>query len=178
MIEFYKTVKAGFQLEGKISEILSSYTRSIYRNVRIPTLFSQNGFTEVDIIAAIADIILIVESKNISSIRGSILDSHWAMTGYNANAEYSALNVLTQNRIHVRSFKDRWYAERQEFPTVLSVVVVPDNCDIPEDLRDSGVLTISEFHRQVSDLAQVESDTSYRYSLDFFIQSLVGDGNG
>lgn len=166
-MNFTDARNAGTRAEVAVQDVLNRYTKHVYKNVRIDTLFTKTGNTEIDIIAALADIILILEVKNVSKIEGGYYDSYWYLTGLESGERYSTLNVLTQNRIHARSFKNYWYATRREILPVVSVVVVPNGCVVPEDIADGGVLTLEQFERQVSKLCANTYENKYGYHLDY-----------
>lgn len=174
MPSFTETCQAGSRAEQIVRQVLNSYTRHIYSNVWIDTLLTKSGYTEVDMIAAVADVVLIVEVKNIKAIRGRVEDNTWFLTGYEAGQEYSALNILTQNRIHARSFKDAWFKLKSEFPATLSVVAVPNGCNMPEDIAASGVYEVGRLDQQLAELCKGVIYPKYGTALDFVIQS---DGN-
>lgn len=167
MARFGTTKYAGQRAEHMVKDALLRYTNHVHTNVRVDTLYTKSGTTEIDMVAAVADVILIVEVKNVSAIEGSIGSSTWVMYGAERGEPYSSLNVFTQNRIHVRSFKDAWFVSRAEFPPVISVVVVPNGCQIPEDIAAGGVLTVSEFSVQVAELCMGTVRAKYGYALDY-----------
>lgn len=170
MPRFNDTKFIGQKAEQAVRDVLSRYTKYIYTNIRVDTLFTKTGLTEIDIIAAVADVILVVEVKNINSITGSVGDTAWVLQGAERGEEYSALNILTQNRVHVRSLKDAWFANRGEFPDVLSVVVVPNGCFVPDEIAACGVMDMSTFSVQVAELSMAYTGVpKYGYSLDFVL---------
>lgn len=168
MAKFSETVRAGTRAENEVYEVLQKYTRHVYRNCRVDTLYSKAGNTEIDILAALADVLLVVEVKNVRSIEGDLSLHYWRLEGLETGQEYSTLNVLTQNRIHTRSLKDAWFARRHEFPIVMSVVVVPNGCSIPAVLRGAGVLEVRQFDLQLAALMRKYSGRAkYGYTLDY-----------
>lgn len=175
MAKFSDTVRAGTRAENEVYNVARRYTRHVYRNCRIDTLYNKVGNTEIDILAAIADVLLIIEVKNVRSITGSLSQHYWHLEGLETGQEYSTLNIFTQNRIHCRSLKDAWFVHRKEFPTVLSVVVVPNGCQVPAELRAGGVLEVKQFDLQLAALYRqyVGPRAKYGYALDF----LLGEDN-
>lgn len=168
----YSTTKyAGQRAEKIVESVLRRYTDHIYTNVRVDTLFTQSGSTEIDVIAAVSDVLLVVEVKNVSSIEGSLQDSTWVLRGAEAGESYLTLNVFTQNRIHVRSLKDAWFSRMFEFPVTLSVVVVPNGAYVSEELRCNGILTVSEFNIQVAELCADNQRQRYGYALDYLLSN-------
>lgn len=173
MPSFYETRKVGTRTENAVKEILERYADRVYSNIRIPTLYTQQGDTEIDLISSIDNCILIVEVKNVRRIEGAPLQSYWMMEGASAGEPYQTLNVFTQNRIHVRAFKRFWFELRHEFPLTLAVVVVPNECVLPDSLQEGGVLTIGEFGRQLAELKRNKSDgVPLCYSLDYTVAKL------
>lgn len=170
MPKFYETVGAGARAEEEVYNVLRRYTRHVYRNCRVETLFTKTGDTEMDIVAAVADVILIAEVKNVRLIEGTPVMHYWTMEGRETGQRYSSLNVFTQNRIHVRSLKDAWLVNRRYFPTVISVVVVPNGCRVPQELRDAGVLEVTQFAEQLAQMASREAPL-YGYELSYLFGS-------
>lgn len=171
MPKFYETKESGHRAEKYVREVIEKYTSHVFSNLRVDTLYTKSGTTEIDLIAAIADVILIVEVKNVAAIEGSVSDSTWRMYGLETGESYTALNVLTQNRIHVRSFKDAWFANRGEIPLVVSTVVVPNGCIVPEEIAQAGVITVQQFNTQLARMSSQVKEQSYGYALDFVIKS-------
>lgn len=170
MPSFYETRKIGTRAENAVKEILSRYADRVYQNIRIPTLYTQQGTTEIDLLAAIDDCLLIVEVKNVRRIEGTPLQSYWMMEGASAGEPYQTLNVFTQNRIHLRALKRLWWQERQEFPLIISVIVVPNECEMADSLAENGILTIGEFGQQLAELKKSQRYGSpLCYSLDFIV---------
>lgn len=174
MLKFYETEEAGKRAEVAVANVLQRYTRHVYKNIRVETLFTKSGTTEVDILAAIADVILVLEIKNIASIEGSSKDLFWYLTGMEGKERYSSLNILTQNRLHTRAIKNAWRDEFREMPAVVSAVVIPEDCHISEEIIDSGILTLHEFELQVAELAQASINIKYGYKLDYLVEKGCG----
>lgn len=161
------TFKVGQTAEQSVYQVLRQYTKHVYTNVRVDTLLTKKRDTEIDILAALADILLVVEVKNISAVEGTLDSEYWKLTGFEAGQSYSHLNVFTQNRIHVRSLKDAWLAKYKEIPAVVSVVVVPNGCSIPQEIADVGVLDVQTFGIQIAEIAAHKIAPKYGYALDF-----------
>lgn len=170
MLSYSKTQTSGNRAEALVSDTLKRYTKHVYKNVRVDTLYTKSGTTEIDVLAALADVLLVVEVKNVAQIDGNVGDMNWRFVGLETGEKYSALNVFTQNRIHVRSLKSAWFANRGEIPCVISTVVVPNDCVLTDELREAGILTMQEFAYQVSELAQIEPASTYGYALDFVVK--------
>lgn len=173
-LKFSATVGAGRRCEAETRRILEQYTKFVYANCRVDTLFTVNGYTEVDLIAAVGDVILAVEVKNIRSIDGRAVSQFWTLEGAETGERYTALNVLVQNRIHVRALKNAWWLKNGFFPLVLPTTVVPNGCEVPEDVRAAGVLTIREFEQQLVELNGNARQPKYGYALQYFVGQ---DGN-
>ena len=168
-MRFSDTFAAGKRAEQEVIEVLKKHTKHVYSNVRVDTLLTKSGVTEIDVLAAIADILLVVEVKNVKRIEGAVSHSYWNLTGFEQGQAYSTLNVFTQNRIHVRSLKDAWQSLRQITPTVVSVVVVPNGCDISPTLAEFGILTVQQFAEQVAEMAYSSEKAKYGYALDYIL---------
>ena len=174
MAKFWQTIGSGSRAEKEVIDIVRRYTQYVYSNVRIPTLYTESAETELDIIAAIDNFILVIEVKNVRRIEGDPLSSYWKMFGEEYGDGYSNINVLTQNRLHVKAFKDAWRVSGRKTPPVLSVVVTPNDCEIPQSLRDFGVITVGELSLQLSELVTEEKYVAvpkFGYALDFIIDS-------
>lgn len=156
MATLQQTRGSGSKFENELTDVISRYTTKIWRNVRIETLLTASGFTEVDIIFCFKDLVFIIEAKNVSAIIGDYGSRNWVFAGSKAPlrevSEYSALNTITQNNIHVRSFKDMFYAYFDEWPNTVSAILVPNSCKVSPELEDA-VYTIGqldEFLAQMS----------------------------
>lgn len=170
MPAFYKTVEAGHRFESACRDVLRKYTRHVHWGTRIDTAYTQSGFTEVDILAAIVDVVLVVEVKNISRISGDLSSTHWELTGAIAGEPYRALNIFTQNRIHARSLKNAWWERRGEVVPTLPLVLVPDECVMPAEIEDAGVFYYSQLDSQLQKLTEEWSGPpKYGYSLDYLV---------
>ena len=135
---------SGSQFEDSLVMLIKNYSRHIYRNVKIETLLTSNGLTEIDIMFCYANMVIIVESKNVSEVHGDYNSISWRMVGSKVEKEYKHLNVIVQNNIHVRSFKDAFYELFGEWPVVAPFIVVPDTCIIDDDIREC-IYTVSNF---------------------------------
>lgn len=170
MPKFSDTRMAGTRAEESVREVLSHFADRVYSNVRLPSLFTAGGTTEIDLLAAFNDAILVVEVKNVRVIQGNPLQSFWTMEGANTGEVYNALNVFTQNRIHIRAIKDRWFELHSTFPIVLSIIVVPNGCEIEESLREGGIITVNELAGQLAALKDTASfGPECQYALDFLV---------
>lgn len=143
----YQTMGSGLKFESELVNLINQHTDYIWHNIRIQTLLTQSGTTQIDILFVFKGIVFIIEAKNVSAIIGEYGGSNWSFIGSQASGqevrEYSKLNVITQNNIHVRSFKDAFFATFGEWPVVVPAIVVPNNCQISEDIS-SSVYTMSQ----------------------------------
>lgn len=146
---YAKTSISGKAFEEEVARLLRRYSRFVYQNVRIPSVYTKRGHTEIDILAAVGDVILVVELKNVSSIEGAVEGSMWDLTGFRQGESYKALNIFCQNRIHVRSLKNLWSKHQRNMPAIIPVVVTPNGCAVNNQLRDHGVLNVSQFDQQL-----------------------------
>ena len=141
------TMNSGTRFEDMIVQTISRYSRHIYRNIRVETLLTKNGTTEIDILFCHLDMVYVVESKNVASLIGDYNDKAWSFIGSKSASQevrdYSSLNVITQNNIHVRSFKDIFYATFGEWPTVIPIIVVPNDCKVSPDIA-GHICTLSQ----------------------------------
>ncbi len=174
MPKYQDTKRAGDRAEETVRDFLFRYADAVYHNIRLPTLYTASGETEIDLLAVMRDVLIVVEVKNIRAIEGTVLKSYWTLTGYETGAEYTALNILTQNRIHVRALKRLWYSVRGDFPLVLSVVVVPSGCSIPPDIHEAGVMCVDEFLEQIAELRQSveKSPRTYEYTISYVLSGV------
>lgn len=169
-MDYNHTKSSGARAEQEVYELLVRYAERVYRNIHIDTLYTFGGTTEIDLLAVMADALLVVEVKNISALNGNLLDPYWEFTGMTVGEVYHQHNILEQNRIHVRSLKNAWVRLRKEIPHVLSIVVVPNRCKIPEDIHDGGVVTLSEFGQQLRELSELKIKGGHMaYVLDYLI---------
>lgn len=165
---YKRTRMSGGQFEESVAEVIHRYTNSVWRNVRIETLLTQTGNTELDVVFYYGGVVYILELKRVRKIIGSYARRRWTMYGWLNNidetSEYTALNVIEQNNIHVRSLSDLYYSEFNCFPTIRSAIVVPSDCVVPDDLKSviSTVDTLEDFivHTRAPDIKEV----SYRLS--------------
>lgn len=155
------THRSGFAFEDVLASLLSKYTRNIWRNVSVETLLTEKGFTEIDLLFCYNEIVFIVEAKNISRIDGDYGDPVWRLYGSKTNTlsedSYTALNVITQNNIHVRAFKDYFCSVYHEWPAVFPMIIVPTGCKFSPTLADA-VMPIGKLDpfmvRNFSDLTE------------------------
>lgn len=152
------THRAGARFEENVVETLRHYTNAVWRNVRIETLLTQTGDTELDIVFYYGGLVYILELKRVRRIVGSYRDHRWKLYQWHGRTddldEYVTLNVIQQNNIHARSFCDLYYSEFRCFPKVVPLVIVPDDCEIPDELH-VDIRTIGE----LQDLLQTAQDS-------------------
>ena len=174
MIKFHETIGAGRRAEQEVIDVLRRYTRHVYNSVRVDTLLTKKGDTEIDVLAAIADVILVVEVKNVRKIDGELKNTFWSLEGMETGQRYSTLNVLMQNRIHLRSFRNAWQSRHGKAPGIISTIVVPNGCQVCESLQSCGILTVHEFSQQIAEIASHNIKCLHGYALDY----LVKEGHG
>lgn len=177
MATLQQTRGSGSKFEQQLTNVISKYTRHIWRNIRIETLLTASGTTEVDIIFCYKNMVFIVEAKNAASIFGDYNSRNWSFVGSKAPLkevkEYSTLNTITQNNIHVRSFKDCFYAYFKTWPVVVPVIIVPNGCTVSPDIADS-IFTVS----QLDDFLAEASSWEIESTLHRRVSSLLsGDGS-
>ena len=171
MPSFHQTVKSGASFESDVKALIAQYSDSVFSNVRIQTPYTVQSETEVDILALFGFVFLVVEVKNIRAIEGHITDPVWQLKGYQTGTEYTALNIFTQNRLHVRSFKNAWFDNFNEFPKTIACVVVPDECEFDDSLKPGQIYTISQFAAELVNLAKLPKDRQSHYRLNFLVSS-------
>ena len=161
MATLQQTMGSGNKFEQELTLVISRYTRHIWRNIRIETLLTANGTTELDILFTFKNIAFIVEAKNVSGIFGDYNSKAWSFVGSKAPLrevkEYTALNVLTQNNIHARSFKDLFYAYFKVWPAVVPVIVVPNSCSVSDEIADA-IFTIGQLDFFLADASAWDVD--------------------
>lgn len=138
---------SGGHFETEVVSMIQRYTSAVWRNIRIETLLTQTGTTEMDVVFYKGGLVYILELKRVRRIVGDYARSRWTMYGWNGRvdetSEYTAMNVIEQNNIHARSLADLYYAEFRCFPTILPIVIVPNNCAVPSDLKDD-IFTVQD----------------------------------
>lgn len=138
MSTFAQTRSSGTKFERQLLEVLRKYSTNVWSNVRIETVLTVKGYTEVDLICCVGDVILVIEAKNVSTIIGEYADKNWQFIGSKAPMrevkEYTALNVITQNNIHLRSIKDCFFAYFHVWPKAYPLIVVPNGCKVSRDI--------------------------------------------
>lgn len=142
------TRNSGTLFEDQVTGIIKRYTNACWRNVRVETLLTKKGNTEMDILFCYQNLVFIVEAKNVSSILGEYSSKTWGFVGSRSGSketrDYTSLNVITQNNIHARSFKDFYYSHYQEWITVVPIITVPNFCQVSEEIA-SVIYTLAQF---------------------------------
>ena len=166
---FYKnTRRSGSQFETSVVEMVKRYTDAVWRNIRIETLLSDTGTTELDVVFYSGGIVYILELKRVRKIVGSYERKRWTLYGwsghYEDSGEYTALNVIEQNNIHARSLLDVYFSEFRCFPTVVPLIIVPDDCIVPPNLK-SEIFTMQDLEDfMLSNHIPGRADVGYRLS--------------
>lgn len=175
-ITLHQTRPSGTKFEEILYGIISNYTRAVWRNIRVDTLLTKQGNTEIDILFCLKNIVFIVEAKNVSAIMGDYGDNYWSFIGSSSPTkevrEYTALNTFTQNGIHTKSFKDIYFETFKEWPIVLSVVVVPNECRLSPDLA-STIYTVGSFEKVIAEISTWNMDSRVQRRVASMIS---GDG--
>lgn len=154
----------GAKFEEEISTVVGRYTHALWRNIRIETVLTQQGCTELDLIFCANGVIYVVEAKNVESIVGEYGETYWTLVGSMDHSKYmsspySTLNIIVQNSLHVRALKDCFYAYYKEWPTVVPVIVVPNNCKVSVSISES-IYTIGQLDLFLAHSSQVNPITS------------------
>ena len=172
MPTFRETKAAGGRAENQVFDVVSKYTNSVYRNIVVDSVYTSNGRTEIDVIAAIADVIFIFEVKNIRSIEGNYSDNTWTLRGRETGTSYPSLNIFNQNRIHLRSLRNLWAQKSDFVPPLASVVIVPNDCVVPDELARCGILTLHELDEQLLEMVRdygIGNRPAWNYNLDYLM---------
>lgn len=162
--------RSGADVENAVASILKKYNFPLWCNVRIPTMFTRNGTTEVDIMFTDGRRIFIIECKNVQEISGEYNDEEWTLTGASRGTPYTTLNVMVQCNLHQHAFTDAYFKEYDKFPEVDTVIVVPNQCVIANDIRDY-IYTIDEFSSHIRNMKL--HDSNLRYKLDVFVVKMM-----
>lgn len=148
--QWHNTFASGGQFELDVKNLVKQYTGNVWHSVRIETLLTAKGSTEMDIVFCLGGSIYILELKRVRRIKGSYRDGRWVMYGWRSTrdeeGQYNAQNVIEQNNIHARSLADAYYASYRCWPTIIPLVIVPDNCEYGDDLKTS-VYTVGDLER-------------------------------
>lgn len=165
-LHYQRSKRSGDQFETAVMELIQQHTNAVWRNVRIETLLTQTGSTEMDVVFYSGDTVYILEMKRVRKIVGRYGRKRWSLYSWTVPeeelSEYTHSNVIEQNNIHARSLLDLYYAAFHDFLKIVPLIIVPDACEVPEDLKND-VLTPSElesFLIQYSSLGR--QDVSYR----------------
>lgn len=160
----YKTIHQNKVLSGLRNEVnlitlIGNYTDIIKHNVRLNTLLTTCLTTEIDIIFYFKGYLHVVETKNVLSIKGYKNSYLWDFVSKSGN--YSNLNTIIQNKIHVRVLKSRFFELYQIFPKIYSYIVIPNAATVNVDIKEE-IFTYNEFETFLLSLANKE-DLSLKY---------------
>lgn len=169
------THTAGSHFESDVYAMLKRYTNAVWRNVRLETLLTQTGMTELDIVLYFDDVLYILELKRVRRISGAYSENRWTMYGWSdrvdETSEYVSLNVIEKNNLHARSLIDIYHARFGEYIKVVPVTIVPDDCEIPGCLSND-VFTVSDLEQLVSGRKD-RSAKKYVYRLAYLIDENI-----
>lgn len=156
MANFTNSFKSGHRLEVDVRATLERYSRYVYTNVDVPTLHTEKGYTEIDILAWVGNVFLVVESKNVAAITGDIKENTAIFNSF-SGSQYHSLSPLTQNRIHQFSLSDRYSKRYGVWPNILPCVVVPSNCVVNGTIsEDPSIIRFQDLASEVDALAKVK----------------------
>lgn len=140
MLTLKQTFESGSSFEEKLCTMIRKYTKDVWRNIRIETLLTASGTTEIDILCCYKNFIFVIEAKNVISLIGDYDDVDWGFVGSKASSlehrEYTALSVITQNNIHIRSLQDLMYAQYKTWYNMIPIIIVPDNCETSSSIQN------------------------------------------
>lgn len=147
MSYFRQSFVSGKRFEDEIYEVLKENSKDVWRNVRVETLLTSTGFSEIDLLCCYKGIVMTIEAKNISRVQGDYCDYDWTLTGFSDNGQsYRKLSVFTQNNIHIRSLQDAYYLRYNEWLNIVPIIVVPDSCEIDERLK-AGIFNLFDLRK-------------------------------
>ncbi len=164
------TFNSGYKFEDDVLNIVKNFCDPIWQNIRIETLLTEKGYTELDVVFCLGDKVVILECKHILEIIGKYGDDYWILKGNGQGEEittYKTLNVIVQNNIHVRSFMDLYYSIYKSWPEVISAIIVPDECKYDEGLN-SMVYNISDLKSMLTRIGYVSNTGMHRRLLSLF----------
>lgn len=160
-MSFKTSFESGKRLEDEIERICRQHTRYVETNVLVPTLHTEHGYTEVDVLIAIGNVIITIESKNIAKLDGDVTEDILKFTSGN-DASYKSLSPFTQNRIHQFSIIDEYAKEYKRWPTVIPATVLPTECEVSSNLRNEPSLTfLNELSPALASIAKTSVVPKY-----------------
>lgn len=148
-------IRSGTLNEDRFVSVIKNHTTAIYRNKRVPTILTDSGSTEIDIIFYYQNTIFIIEAKNVISLDGNMCQKNWRFISKTAN--YIALNPIIQNKIHVRAFKNNFYKMYKYYPRTESFVVVPANTYFDINLNKE-ILTLPDLDMYLFNYTPIYDD--------------------
>ncbi len=162
---------SGADFEEKVARVIAKYTNMVWHNVRIETLLTAGGSTEIDIIFCLSGFIYVLELKHVWCVEGSYAGKYWSLYGRSGRGDtfdrYTKLNVIVQNNIHAKSLSDLYFTEFRRFPDIIPLIIVPDNCEISDDLA-TEIFCVSELEDFLaSHFTKQDNVLSYQLALLF-----------
>lgn len=134
---FNETFASGHKFECDIVNSISTYCQRSWLNTRLPTLYTQSGYTEVDIITVYNNTIIVIESKNASELIGSYHSQSWTLIGKRSQDNISISNSIVQNNIHARALSDLLFKHGHVGIEILPVIIVPNDCIISPEISNA-----------------------------------------
>lgn len=162
------TSRSGNTLEGFVKEIITSRGFPCWQQIKMPTKFSEKGYTEADIIFTNGETIFVCECKNISKIVGSLEDDELILTGHLSGNDYIAHNIVRQNNLHCHALIDYYHLAYNIFPSVYPLIIVPDTCIYPTEFNNY-IWKISSFSEGMSELGK-GNDNSIHFNLSLLFR--------
>ena len=169
MANLKKTMRAGHANEADLVSIIKTLTPHVWTNVRLRTLHTEKGNTEIDIIFYFRGCVHLVETKRILEINGEYQQYKWKLRA--RSGEFRTLNILTQSRLHAKVFCDRYFDKYRSYPILRSRAVVPDGVLMSDSIKGE-VLTFSEYYRWLCSLPEI-GDMSYKYRCITFLEGIT-----
>lgn len=141
--------------EFNLRELLHQFSIEARYNMLLPTNLTKHGYTEIDVAFYYKGSIYLIETKNVSIVSGSYYSHLWRVA--TPFREYSTLNFLKQNDIHMRAFTSIYCQRYNCIPNVQSLIVLPDNKSFPENLREK-VYSFTDFISLLSTISDDDDD--------------------
>ena len=141
--------------------------RLIYSKVlKCPWL--KRGETELDVIAITSKAIYVIEAKNWSQyIDGNYDQFHWTGMGDSPKI-MTVFSTYMQNLLHIRLLKSAALREGYKLPPVISIMCVPDSCQVDSDCAE--IVHLSEILQRIKRYESVLKDNYDRIEIEKFIR--------
>ena len=135
--------------EGAISNKLKSKIDGIriVNNKILECKWTRRKNTEIDLIAVTTKAIYVIEAKNWSGyIEGNYDQFYWRGMG-DSHKPMDVISTYMQNLMHVRFIKSAALLAGISLPPVISIICVPDSCQIYSDCIE--IVHLSEIVQRI-----------------------------